>query len=88
MRERHPFLWGSPCAIVPGQPEVGAVRAAYRNEPVINPDFEAFCRGALRMRRGPGPGVRHPGDQSTGGKLQSLMYRSVYVSIWREFVFP
>ena len=78
MRERHPFLWGAPCAIVPDNLK-SAVTRSDRNEPVINPDFEAFAEHygcAVVPAR-----VRHPRDKALVENAVKLMYRSVYVDL-------
>ncbi len=79
MRERHPFLWGAPCAIVPDNLKSEVTRSD-RNEPVINPDFEAFAEHygcAVVPAR-----VRHPRDKRHWWEnAVKLMYRSVYVDL-------
>lgn len=78
MRERHPFLWGAPCAIVPDNLK-SAVTRSDRNEPVINADFEAFADHygcAVVPAR-----VRHPKDKALVENAVKLMCRSVYVDL-------
>ena len=69
---------GSPCAIVPDNLK-SAVTRSDRNEPVINPDFEAFAEHygcAVVPAR-----VRHPRDKALVENAVKLMYRSVYVDL-------
>lgn len=78
MRERHPFLRGAPCAIVPDNLK-SAVTRSDRNEAVINPDFEAFAEHygcAVVPAR-----VRLPRDKALVENTVKLMYRSVYVDL-------
>ena len=78
MRERHPFLRGPYRAIVPDNLK-SAVTRSDRNEPVINPDFEAFAEHygcAVVPAR-----VRHPRDKALVENAVKLMYRSVYVDL-------
>ena len=61
MRERHPFLWGSPVRHCAGQPEVGG--HAQRPQRTCNQSgLRSLCR-ALRMRRGPRPVCGIPGTR-------------------------
>ena len=72
------FYGGAPCAIVPDNLK-SAVTRSDRNEPVINPDFEAFAEHygcAVIPAR-----VRHPKDKALVENAVKLMYRSVYVDL-------
>lgn len=72
------FYGGAPCAIVPDNLK-SAVTRSDRNEPVINPDFEAFAEHygcAVVPAR-----VRHPRDKALVENAVKLMYRSVYVDL-------
>uniref|UniRef100_UPI0035272DBD Mu transposase domain-containing protein n=1 Tax=uncultured Duncaniella sp. TaxID=2768039 RepID=UPI0035272DBD len=72
------FYGGSPCAIVPDNLK-SAVTRSDRNEPVINPDFEAFAEHygcAVVPAR-----VRHPRDKALVENAVKLMYMSVYVDL-------
>ena len=71
-------MGGAPCAIVPDNLK-SAVTRSDRNEPVINPDFEAFAEHygcAVVPAR-----VRHPRDKALVENAVKLMYRSVYVDL-------
>ncbi len=63
-----------------------AVTRSDRNEPVINPDFEAFAE-ALRMRRESQPVCGIPGTRHWWKTPVKLMYRSVYVDLEVRMVF-
>ena len=72
------FYGGASCAIVPDNLK-SAVTRSDRNEPVINPDFEAFAEHygcAVVPAR-----VRHPRDKALVENAVKLMYRSVYVDL-------
>lgn len=72
------FYGGAPCAIVPDNLKSAVTRSG-RNEPVINPDFEAFAEHygcAVVPAR-----VRHPRDKALVENAVKLMYRSVYVDL-------
>ena len=72
------FYGGAPYAIVPDNLK-SAVTRSDRNEPVINPDFEAFAEHygcAVVPAR-----MRHPRDKALVENAVKLMYRSVYVDL-------